>query len=122
MTNDEPYKAAVDGLLKRAAGAAALDVSRIKLIPFGEIQLSTDRRDLIDDLIPRTGLVVVWGPPKCGKSFWLYDALMHVSLGWEYRGKEVEQGPGVYCAFEGQQGFNARAEAFRHHHLELQRH
>jgi hypothetical protein len=44
-------------------------------------------------------------------SVWLYDCLMHVVLGWEYRGKRV------YCAFEGQKGFEARAVAFRLNHL-----
>ena len=39
-----------------------------------------------------TGLAVVWGAPKCGKSFWTFDALMHVALGWEYRGRRVRQG------------------------------
>jgi hypothetical protein len=38
---------------------------------------------------------------------------MHVALGREYRGRRVHQGPVVYCAFEGQFGFQARVEAFR---------
>jgi hypothetical protein len=71
----------------------------------------------VKGLIPRVGLVVVWGPPKCGKSFWTYDLSMHVALGWDYRGRRVQQGPVVYCAFEGADGFKARAEAFRRHHL-----
>jgi hypothetical protein len=66
--------------------------SRIRLVPFDEIRLSTQRRDLIKGLIPRSGLTIVWGPPKCGKSFWLFDSLMHVVLGWVYRGRRVHQG------------------------------
>ena len=46
---------------------------RIRLIPFEEIQLGTTRRDLVKGLIPRVGLTVAWGPPKCGKSFWAFD-------------------------------------------------
>jgi len=38
---------------------------------------------------------------------------MHVALGWPYRGRRVQQGPVVYCAFEGQNGISARVEAFR---------
>ncbi len=64
-------------------------------------------------IIPRVGLVVVWGPPKCGKSFWAFDLVMHVALGWEYRGRRVQQGPVVYLALEGGEGFRARIEAFR---------
>ncbi|MCS3449545.1 hypothetical protein M2222_001634 [Bradyrhizobium elkanii] len=87
--------------------------ARVHLVPFEEIQLSTHRRDLVKGLIPRVGLSVIWGKPKCGKSFWLFDCLMHVALGWEYRGRRVHQGPVVYCAFEGQSGLQARVEAFR---------
>jgi hypothetical protein len=37
-----------------------------------------------DSQFPRVGLIVVWGPPKCGKSFWVTDAMLHVALGWPY--------------------------------------
>ena len=87
--------------------------ARLRLIPFDEIKLGTEPRYLVKGIIPSEGLVVVWGPPKCGKSFWMFDAAMHVALNWPYRDRRVQQGPVVYCAFEGQKGFEARAEAFR---------
>jgi hypothetical protein len=86
---------------------------RIRLVPFSDIRLSRERRDLVARLISRVGLTVVWGPPKCGKSFWVFDLMMHVVLDREYRGKRVHHGPVVYCAFEGQTGIEARVEAFR---------
>src|SRR6516164_4541304 len=85
----------------------------IRLVPFNELTLGAGRRYLVKGLIPRTGMTVVWGSPKCGKSFWLFDCLMHVALAWEYRGRRVHAGPVVYCAFEGQGGIGARVEAFR---------
>jgi hypothetical protein len=39
--------------------------------------------------------------------------MMHVALGWQYRGRRVKQGAVVYCAPEGAHGFKARIEAFR---------
>ena len=60
---------------------------------------------------------MIWGPPKSGKSFWTLDLAMHVALGREYRGKRVQQGPVVYCCFEGQSGISARMEAFRQRFL-----
>ncbi len=90
---------------------------RLAPIPFNEIRLGTSAVYLVKDLIPREGLVVVWGPPKCGKSFWTFDLVMHLALGWEYRGRKVKQGAVVYVACEGQQGFRARIEAFRQRHL-----
>jgi hypothetical protein len=90
---------------------------RIRLVAFNDIRLGTARRDLVKGIIPRIGLTVVWGPPKSGKSFWTFDLMMHVALGWAYRGRRVHQGPVVYCAFEGQSGIEARVEAFRQRFL-----
>jgi hypothetical protein len=90
---------------------------RVRLVPFGAVHLSTGRRQLIKRLVPRTGIVIAWGPPKCGKSFWVFDIAMHVALGWTYRGRRVQQGAVIYCAFEGQGGIDARAEAFRQNFL-----
>jgi hypothetical protein len=91
--------------------------SRLKLIAFDDIRLSTEREYLIKDVIPRTGLVVVWGRYKSGKSFWTFDAVMHIALDWRYRGRRVQQGPVVYCALEGQRGFAKRKAAFENRFL-----
>lgn len=90
---------------------------RFKLTRFDQIELSTRVRYLIKGLIPRLGLVTVYGPKKCGKSYWIMTALLHVALGWEYRGRRVEQGPIVYLVLEGQHGFADRLEAFRQEFL-----
>jgi hypothetical protein len=42
---------------------------RLRLIPFDEIKLGTESRYLVKGIIPRIGLVIVWGPPKCGKKY-----------------------------------------------------
>lgn len=86
---------------------------RFKATPFAEIQLGTDRSYLIKGLVPNDGLVVVWGPPKCGKSFFMTDVALHIALGWEYRGKRVQRGTVVYVICEGQAHFPQRIEAFR---------
>jgi AAA domain-containing protein len=84
---------------------------------FENIRLDTERRGyLVKGLISSNGLVVVWGPPKCGKSFWAADLGMHIALGWDYRGHKVQQAPVVYIALEGRHGFPARVEAFRRHY------
>jgi hypothetical protein len=91
---------------------------RFRLRCFDEITIGADRAYLVNGIIPRTGLVVVWGPPKCGKSFWTFDLVMHVALGWEYRGRRVLHGPVVYLALEGSKGFEGRIEAFRRRYLQ----
>jgi hypothetical protein len=87
--------------------------ARISLVPFEKIKLGTECRYLVKGLIPREGLTVIWGEPKSGKSFWTTDVMLHIALGWDYRGRKVVSGPVIYCAFEGAFGFSARIEAFR---------
>jgi len=103
---------------KNAFGSiAAPKVSTIpRFTPFSEILLPTAPRYLVKSIIPNVGLVVVWGPPKCGKSFYVFDLVAHIAAGWEYRGHRVKQCSVVYFALEGQEGFAARIEAFRQAH------
>jgi hypothetical protein len=89
---------------------------RFNLVPFNAIKVVAAGPYLVKGLIPRAGLIVIWGPPKCGKSFWTFDLSMHVGLGREYRGRRVQQGAVVYLALEGGDGFRARVEAFRRQH------
>src|SRR5207237_86449 len=97
---------------------------KFQLRPFDEIAVGSERAYLVKGLIPRAGLVVVWGPPKCGKSFWTFDLAMHVALGWEYRGRRVQQGSVVYLALEGGKGFGGLPPGSRCHsqRFRLRRH
>jgi AAA domain-containing protein len=102
---------------KRANGNGGNKQPRFTLLPFEAITLSTAPNYLVKGVIPRVGIVVVWGPPKCGKSFWTFDLFMHVALGWAYRGRRVQQGVVVYLALEGGHGFRNRVDAWRRRHL-----
>jgi hypothetical protein len=86
---------------------------RFELKPFDTIKVSKIPNYLVKGILPRTGLAVVWGPPKCGKSFWVFDLVMHVAIGRKYRGCRVQQGRVVYLALEGGSGFAARIDAWR---------
>src|SRR5262249_19680746 len=116
--------ATADRLLSGANGAPSSRQSErtlareLKLIPFEDIRFDPTPSYVVKGIIPRNGLVTVWGPPKCGKSFWTFDLAMRVALGWPYRdcGK-VEQGSVVYCAAEGGPRFSDRVEAWRQRHL-----
>jgi len=86
---------------------------KFKLVPFDQIKMSDGSDYLIKGLIPREGLVVIWGAPKCGKSFWVYDLTMHIAMGAEYRGRRVHKGAVVYVCLEGERGIGTRTEAWR---------
>jgi len=114
-TRDANDRLREDGAVavRRWADAAEPAKPTFTLVPFADLKPGSEPPYLVDGLIPRVGLAVVWGPPKCGKSFWAFDAAMHVALGREYRGHRVAAGPVVYCALEGAHPFKNRIEAFR---------
>jgi hypothetical protein len=86
-------------------------------MPMGDIKLNSEERNyLVKGLLPNSGLAVIWGPPKSGKSFWCMDLLLHVALNWEYRGRKVQQADVIYVALEGRAGLPARIEAFKKRH------
>jgi hypothetical protein len=86
---------------------------RFALMRLSAIEFDTSPRWLIEDLIPRNGIVLVWGPPKCGKTFWAFDLVGHIALGRDYYDHAVELGRVVYIACEGEYGVKTRAVAFR---------
>jgi AAA domain len=113
---DEPPSAAKPETRKQAPSGSKAK-PRFVLQAFADISVDVTRRGyLVKNLLASTGLAVIWGPPKCGKSFWAVDLGLHIALGREYRGRRVQQVPVVYVALEGQQGMPARIEAFRRHH------
>lgn len=67
---------------------------------------------LVKGLIPAGGLTVIWGPPKCGKSFWTLDLATHIARGIDYRGHRVRKGRVVYLALEGEAGMAQRRDAY----------
>ncbi|HEX3496734.1 MAG TPA: AAA family ATPase [Methylocella sp.] len=109
---DSRVKSIVQDFDRTRAAAKTFDI-----VTFIEIGFATIIGHLVKGILPRRGLAIIWGPPKCGKSFWLFDILMHVAMGWEYRDRKVVQGAVVYCALEGADGFRKRVEAFRQKHF-----
>jgi len=106
-----------DDAAERSNGHGIEEPPAFPLIPFDGIHVDTTRRGyLVKGLLASTGLAVIWGPPKCGKSFWATDIGLHIALGWEYRGRKVQQATCIYIALEGRHGFPARIEAFRKYH------
>ena len=89
---------------------------RFTTVPFSQINHDTAAQYLVKDLIPSEALIVVWGPPKCGKSFWIADLALHIAAGLPYRSRDIHSAPVVYFALEGGKSFRKRVEAWRNHH------
>jgi AAA domain len=86
------------------------------LIASTKLEKPKEALGLIPNRVPSQGTTLLYGPPKCGKSFLALDWSCRVVTGTPYRGLAVRQGPVVYLAQEGQGGFWQRKEAwFRFH-------
>ena len=91
--------------------------SRLKFTPFEDAEISDEAEFLVEGILPREGIGVVYAPPKAHKTFLALDMAMHIALGRPYRGRTVQYGAVVYNTFEGQHGFLKRVVAYRRHHL-----
>lgn len=68
---------------------------------------------LLEGLIPENSLIVVYGPPGCGKSFLALDWAMRVATHDAWLGHASRWGPVVYVAAEGGSGLAQRLAAYR---------
>jgi AAA domain len=110
---DEARRAAEFGVYGVRVAKPRAANAQFRLVPFDKIKQPIGNNYVVKGLIPAEGLVVAWGPPKCGKTFWVFDLSMHVALDRQYRGRRITAGPVVYIACEGERGLPSRVEAFR---------
>jgi hypothetical protein len=80
---------------------------------FADIKPSLEAGDFVEDLLTSGSLVVVYGEPGSGKTFWVLDLALHVANGRRYRDREVDQGAMIYLALEGGHGIRNRIAATR---------
>jgi hypothetical protein len=85
----------------------------IRLLTMAEVEALPPPQWLIHGVIPRSGLVIPYGPPKAGKTFIVTAWGLHVAAGLEWCGKPVTQGAVVYVVGEGLGGFATRLAVMR---------
>jgi hypothetical protein len=121
-------------------GGRAVDVVEFEPIDMGEVPLSPEppnqtkelplltaaesiaraltlaNEPLIDDLLDRGTMSVLYGESNVGKSFVAMDMAFHVASGTPWAGRGVKQGPIVWVAAEGGAGVHKRVAAlFKEH-------
>jgi len=89
---------------------------RLPFFWFHDAQANLDANDFVEGLLTSSAMSVVYGPSNCGKTFFVVDLALHVAMGLEWRGREVDKGAVVYLSLEGAQGIRNRLAAFRTHH------
>ena len=67
---------------------------------------------LVDGILERESLTLVYGDPGCGKSFFAVDLGACVATGFPWKGREVQQGDVLYMAGERRDGIVRRAHAW----------
>jgi len=98
------------------AGDRAPETQSFPICSIDDIDIGTEPPWMIDRIAPARGLGVVFGLPKCFKSFLLSDALFHVCLGRQWAGRDVLQGAVAYVSSEGISGLRRRFVAMRRHY------
>lgn len=88
----------------------------LRLLTIEEIEASPLPEYLVDGVLPRAGLCVLWGKPGVGKSFVALDVALHVATGRAWQGRQVIKGSVIYIASEGAAGVRQRWSAWRKHH------
>jgi hypothetical protein len=82
------------------------------LKPFESIKFDSKEEWLVKRILPRQGIVAVYGASQSFKSFLVAHLAMYVALGWDWAGRRVEQSAAVYIAAEGASGLRKRKVGF----------
>lgn len=107
-TSDNP-----DDWMKGEPGQTHTPRNGLPMTFFGDIAPELDTQDFVEGLLTTASLVVVYGEPGSGKSFWTLDLALHVAAGRAWNGREVDGGPVLYLALEGGRGVRNRIAAAR---------
>jgi len=81
------------------------------LMTLAELRAMPPVEWLVENLLTRTGLGVLYGPPGAGKSFAALELAACVARGQPFHGLAVEQGAAIYIAGEGVGGLGKRIKA-----------
>jgi hypothetical protein len=76
--------------------------NRMKGRSFAELDGLPDPKFIVDKMVPEDGLIVVYGKPKRGKSFWALELSWCMATGTPFFGEKLGRtGPVIYVAAEG---------------------
>jgi hypothetical protein len=103
-----------DGVLPGDGSDALAGVAqRFTFVHESEFAAAPPLDMIVQDVLPDADLVVVYGEPGSGKSFWMLDLAQSIARGESWRGKRTVQGRVAYIAAEGAGGFRKRVVAYK---------
>lgn len=95
---------------------ASAERKRFVPIPVDQFVGGPEPEWIIDGIMPRSELMVVYGEPGCGKSFFVADMAAAIARGVPWCDREVQQGCVVYVCAESASGFRLRWRAYTSAH------
>jgi RecA-family ATPase len=98
-----------------AAELAGLNPVQMKLQRPGDFIKGDIPEPLIEGILTKGSLAVLYGPPGSGKSFIALDWAMSVGANLHWQGREVRGGPVLYVVAEGVAGMRKRVRAWLQH-------
>jgi AAA domain len=89
----------------------------IKILTLDEFVQRPSLSSQVRGIVPKGALVVVFGPPKGGKTFSVCDLTMHAAHGLDWHGCAIPRRMRVvYLCGEGVNGLRVRLKAWQEHH------
>lgn len=110
-------RAAVDAAELQEEQGKRQDLYRF--LSLSEVEQLPKPSFLIDDVIPKGGLGVLYGPPGAGKTFLALHLGLCVGCARSFFGHPSQRGAVLYIAAEGTGGMGARVRAWREAHGQL---
>ena len=89
-----------------------LEVMRAALLTPDDLDALPDPEWLIEDVITKSGISVLYGSPALGKTFLALDWAFRIGSGLKWFEREVKQGPVLYVYAEGVYGLKQRKTAW----------
>ena len=93
--------------------AVVSEKTKFKLYSIEELMNLPPAEWLIEGVMERGALVVLYGPPGEGKSFTALDWALSVATGRAWVGRSVKKGPVIYVVAEGGAGIRKRVQAWQ---------
>lgn len=91
---------------------AARSREPIRLLSVDDVLRREPAQAIVDGLLHRGDLAVIYGKPNCGKTFCGIDLSMCVATGRPWANRKVMQGNVLYIVAEGRAGFPKRLRAW----------
>ena len=109
-------EAAIERARERAQAEGQVRPARFTAIPAAEFANRPSIRWRIKGVLPAAGVVMIYGQPASGKSFFALDICAAIARGESWRGHKVATGSVLYVAAEGRGGFSVRLRAYMKEH------